>query len=406
MNLLDACHLEVFEDHLLEGLGQLGDAPWVSMRIYSSSGGLSFDALPKAQSIAMIATTLGPQAINGDLRRLLTQSDDEALRRREKYLEELLASFDSLESQRDTALVAKLVSSSEEPLINERRVHARQLVEQCLALLKGHRDQALIDAQMDPVRVRAVAEAAGSEAFTPTAFPRNIFPEIAQTTDVLEEFTLSVSGLSKGAYTDPPMAQLVINEEEWWRDAVSGQVAAVVWRDVLAKANFQELEARTPEEFWEAVRDGSARIREAGHDPLLVVGTLADPEWLLDWRWPHRRGGAPKPSDLVITREEGQVEAYEFTMNETPVYRAATAYGVAYLMAAQLMRRLRYHEFGDGLPVRLRFESDPANPKLGTMHASFQRAVELGGGEAFRIRWADAIESTEAAANDGSASDH
>lgn len=381
-------------DHLLEGLGQLGDSPWVSMRIYSSGGGLSFEALPGAQAIAIMATTPGPQAIDGDLRRLLTQSDDQALRRRENYLKALLAAFDEFDAERHGNLLAALVGPGEGPSFDTRRDHARQLVEQSLGVLTGHRDQAIVDAQVDPARVGAVAAAAGSEAFTPTAFPRHLFAQVSPTGDVLSDFTLRVNGLSKGAYTDPPMAQAVVNEEEWWRDAMSGQVAGVVWWDVVCKAAFQEVEGRTPDEFWSAVRDGSARIRKTGNDPLLVIGNVTDPEWLLDWRWPNRQGGAPKPPDLVITREEGQVEDYEFTMNGTPVYRAQTAYGVAYLLPTQLLRRLRYHDYGDGLPVSLQFEPDAENPWLGTMHATFQRDIELGDVEAYRIRWMDAPEAS------------
>ncbi|BBB12247.1 hypothetical protein [Sphingopyxis sp. FD7] len=379
-------------DHLLEGLGQLGDSPWVSMRIYSSSGGLSFEALPEAQAIAIMATTQGSQAIDGDLRRLLTLADDEALRRRESYLRSLIAAFEGIDADRHGNLLAALVGPDDGPAFDVRRDHARQLVEQSLGVLTGHRDQAIVDAQIDPARVGAVAAAAGSQAFTPTAFPRHLFAEIVPTAAVLANFTLRAGGLSKGAYTDPPMAQAVVNEEEWWRDAMSGQVAAVVWWDVVCKADFQEIEGRTADEFWNAVRDGSVRIREAGHDPLLVIGNVTDPQWLLDWLWPHRQGSAPKPADLVITRQEGQVEGYEFTMNDTPVYRAQTAYGAAYLLPAQLLRRLRYHDYGDGLPVSLRFEPDAENPWRGTMHASFQREVELSDVEAYRIRWTDALD--------------
>lgn len=379
-------------EHLLEGLGQIGDSPWVSMRIYNSSGGLSFEALPEAHAIAITAMTPGPQAIDGDLRRLLTQSDDEALRRRESYLRTLLAVFGGIDADRHGDLLAALVGPGDGPAFDERRGHARQLVEQSLGVLTGHRGKAIVDAQIDPARVGAVAAAAGSQAFTPTAFPRQLFAEVVPTAEELANFTLRANGLSKGAYTDPPMAQAVVNEEDWWRDAVSGQVATVVWWDVVCKANFQEIEGRTADEFWNAVRDGSARIREAGHDPLLVIDNVSDPEWLLDWRWPHRQSEAPKPVDLVITREEDQVEGYEFTMNGTRVYRAQTAYGVAYLIPAQLLRRLRYHDYGGGLPVSLQFEPDPENPWLGTMHASFQREVELGDFEAYRIRWKEPLD--------------
>jgi hypothetical protein len=377
-------------DHLLEGLGQLADPASVSMRIYSSNGGLSFEALPQAQAVAIMATAQIPQEIGGDLRRLLTQSDDEVLRRRETYLKSLLDAFDEIDADCHGQLLAALVDPGEVLEFDARRNRARQLVEQSLGVLTGHRDQAIVDAQIDPARVGAVAAAAGSEAFAPNAFPRNLFAEIVPTDGSLVEFTLRASGLSKGAYTDPPMAQSVSNEAEWWRDAMSGQVAAVVWWDVVSKTRFQEIEGRTPEEFWHAVRDGSARIREAGHDPILVISNAADPQWLSDWRWPHRENSASKPADLVITRDEGQVEGYEFTMNGTPVYRGQTAFGTVYLLPAQLMRRLRYHDYGNGLPVSLRFEPDIGNPWRGTMHATFQREVELGDGEAYKIRWREA----------------
>lgn len=268
------------------------------------------------------------------------------------------------------------------------RDSARNLVRQSLDILTSHRDQVIIEAQIDPGLVEKVAVAAGSEAFTPTAFPHHLFAEIAATADVLSEFTLSMNGLSKGAYTDPPMAQAVLNEEDWWRNAVSDKVAAVVWSDVVLNASFRDLEGRTPEEFWSAVREGSQRIRDAGYDPILVVGSVTDPQWLSDWRWPHRHGGALKPADLVITRDEGQVEGYEFTMSGTHVYSAPTADGVVYLIPAQLLRRLRYHKYSNGLPVSLQFEPDTENPWLGTMRATFQRDVELRDLEAYRIWWA------------------
>lgn len=56
------------------------------------------------------------------------------------------------------------------------------------------------------------------------------------------------------------MAQAAINEEEQWRNAVSDRVAAGVWWDVVCNASFKDVEGRTPDEFWSAVRDGSARI--------------------------------------------------------------------------------------------------------------------------------------------------
>ncbi len=377
-------------DHLLESLVNIGGRDWISGRIYSSSGGPSFNALVEAHAIAIMATMTSQQAINGSLRRLLTQADDKALRRRENYLTALLDTFDSLDTATHGDLLSELVTSGDTTTFDARKDHARQLVEQSLRVLNDHRSQVIIDAEVDPERISEIAVAAGADAFAQTTFPLHFFDEIEPTKDDLEEFTLRVNGLSKGAYTKPPMAESVSNEEDWWRDALSGQVASVVWQDVLRKAKFQEIEGRTPDQFWSAVREGSGKIREAGNDPLLVISNVRDPEWLSDWRWPHHPGGVPKPADLIITTAEQGVENYEFTMNDTPVYSAQTAFGAVYLIPSQLLHRLRYHDYGDGQPVSLRFEPNTENPWFGTMHASFQRDVELGDVEGFLIRWANA----------------
>lgn len=374
-------------EHLLESLGRLGERPWVSLRIYSSSGGFSFEALPIAHALAMVAAASGSQGITADLRRLLNDADDEALRRRQRYLSTLRDAFAAIDTDRGRAVAGALVDAADALSFEARLDNARLLVEQALALLVGRRDQAIADAQIDPDRMRALAVAAGSEAFVPDEFPLNLFSEIVATPDELTEFTLKVSNANKGAYTAPLMEQLVVNEEDWWREAIARQVAAVVWHDVLNAASFDDVEGRTPEEFWHAVRDASARIREAGDAPVLVIASTSHPEWLLDWQWSHRPDPAPKPADLVITRLAEQAEGYEFSMNDTPVYRAQTAYGVAYLVPEQLFRRLRYRDYGDGLSVAMRFDPDSQNPWRGTMMASFARETEVADAHGYRIRF-------------------
>ena len=377
-------------DHLLEGLGQLGDGPSVSMRIYSLGGGLSFSSLTTAHAIAIMATTTGPKGINSTLRRLLTQSRDEALRLREGYLNSLLSAFDELNTDEHEELLTKLLGPGDELSFDARRDHSLTLVEQSLADLTSYRETKIVTADIDIRRVASVAYAVASEVVTKNRFPRHLFEDIIVTNDDLSEFIMSVNGLNRGGFTDPLMEEPVLNKDEFWRDAMSSRVSDVVWSDVIHKTVFQDIDGRTPDDFWRAVRDGSAKIREAGHDPLLVINYDFSPEWWSDWRWPKGRGDTPKPSDLVITIEEGQVDSYEFTMNYTPVYSAQTENGVAYLLPSQLLRRLRFHEYGDGLPVSLRFETDAKNPTSGTMHAAFQFEVELADVESYRVRWAQA----------------
>ncbi len=375
-------------EHLLENIGSLAETSRVSMRIYSSSGGFSFEALPSAHAIALIVA--GSRSVDGALRRLLTEGADEVLQRREKYLEALLRAFDEVDKDKHGALIAAL-TDADGPAFEVRKENAREFARKTLAVIQGYRSQAIIDAAVDPARIRAVALTASAAAFDRDSFPLDLFAAIDPVDDELEGFTLRVSGTSKGAYTDPPMAQAAINEDGWWRDVTSRAVAQTVWHDVLQNAGFQDVDGRSPEEFWIAVRDGSTRMREAGQNPILVVASTSNPSWLLDWRWPHRPDHVPKPADLVITSDVGQVEEYEFSMNGTPVYRGQTVFGVAYLLPRQLLERVRYRDYGEGISVSMSFETDAEDPWRGTMSATFQRQVDLAAVEAYRIRFADPI---------------
>ena len=74
-------------------------------------------------------------------------------------------------------------------------------------------------------------------------------------------------------------------------------------------------------------------------------------------------------------------------MNDIKVYTAETTYGEACLIPAQLFQRLYYHDFGDGVGVEIKFQSEPNNPWRGTLSATFQHEVVLNEVEAFAIRF-------------------
>ncbi|WP_417614172.1 hypothetical protein [Parasphingorhabdus sp.] len=378
-------------DHLLERLGSLGRSPSVSMRIYSLDGGLSFDALPLAQVLSIMGTITGPTGLNGTLRRQLTQRNDVALRRRETHLEALIQATGAIDEAQHGALIDE-ICDLKTGSFDLRLGNAKQLLEQALAVLVDHRENAIKEAEVDPKRIREVTRAAALAAFRRNRFPLNFFANIEGTTEDLEAFTLNVGGQDKGSYTDPPMGHTVINEDDWWRDTMSERIASIVWMDSVRCANFQELAGRNPEDFWRAVRDGSARIRENGNDPVLVVTNTAHPKWLDDWRWPYGEDNVSKPEDLVITHLPDQVDGYAFSMNDIPVFEAPSPYGQAFLFPTQMLAQLRYHDYGDGVPLNLEFQENKDDPWKGTTAATFQRSVELANLEAFSIRFADKLE--------------
>ncbi|EEE44741.2 hypothetical protein SADFL11_2029 [Roseibium alexandrii DFL-11] len=381
-------------DHLLEALGGFEDPPMVSMRSYSSSGGLSFETLTGALAIMIMATMSGEAAINSELRRLLTRANDEALRRQERFLKSLIAVFERLDPERHEPLLATLSQSIEEHLFEHRRALAKGFVELALSETERHREVAILEAEIDPNRLDKIATAASSEAFIHSAFPLHLCENITATTDELNSFRFRLTGVSKGDYTTPPMSQPVTNETEWWQNIMSKKVAEVVWHDVIKTTNFHNLEGLTPEEFWQALLAGSAKMKDAGLTPILIINEFDAPAWLDDWRWPHRKNGIPKPSNLVVSRDEKGLDAYLFTMNDIPVYSAQTDKGFTYLIPKELIVRLRYHDYGNGLSVSIEFEPDADDHWKGAMSATFQRAVEISKSTSYRIRWASPIPSS------------
>lgn len=100
---------------------------------------------------------------------------------------------------------------------------------------------------------------------------------------------------------------------------------------------------------------------------------------------------APKPPNLVTSQLPGQAEGDAFSLNDAPVYEAPSLYGHAYLLPAELLARVRYHRFDDGLPVALHFEPDAEALWTGTMVATIERAVKLADLPAFRIRFPNEV---------------
>lgn len=367
-------------------LGGLSEEPWVSMRLYTSDGGLGFSHLHVEHALMIMAAGSNAEVqIDQTLRRMVTAVDDETLRRREDYLRRLSGALADEVTSEAHASMFEVLGSPDAGSFNDRLYAAQQLVGAALTTLTEHRLRTIQIAPLDPSRLNNVADAAAAQAFRPVRFPLNHFSAIERTTSALEAFSLRVNNQDKGAFTTPLMAHATSNEERWWRETMLDTVARVVWRDVLQATPFESREGRTPEVFWIAIRDSAAALRSIGQEPVLVVGSTMTPPWLNDWRWREREGRTPKPADLTINRDPNQPDGYEFSMNETPVFRAQTYRGEVYVIPKALLQRVQFHDYDDRRPVAARFENDPADAWRGSIVLEFQRAVELGNLPAFKI---------------------
>lgn len=379
-------------ENLAERLDEVRQQPWVSMRVYSSNGGLGFAKLYAEHALALMATldTAVEVRVSDPLRRMLVDGDDETKRRREDYLRGLLEALPGLGRDACEPIFEAIKRPGYQIEYDAGLAIVRSLVQQSLATLETHREQMIRQVAIDPARLRDIATAAAALGFSKEngAFPIHAFAVVETVPGELTTFTLRALNQEKGAYTGPKMAQPVSNEKEWWSATMRDQVANVIWRDVLQATPFETLTGLSPEEFWNSVKHAASQIRAAGGDPILVISSSMEPAWLNEWRWTETRPGPQRPDDMTIHRENVAELNYEFSLNEIRVYRAACYRGEAYMIPRSLLERARFHDYGDGLPVSVAFEDDPNDLWRGSIKVEYQHAVQLGNAKCFRIRYA------------------
>lgn len=125
--------------------------------------------------------------------------------------------------------------SADKDRFEKARNDALALVERAIDFLRTRREERLASAEIDPVRLRAIAEAAGSAGFSKATgdFPIPLFETVGFVEKILKPFTLRLNHVERAVYTTPRLADPVINEMEWWRDSMKERAAFIALNDVI-----------------------------------------------------------------------------------------------------------------------------------------------------------------------------
>ena len=390
-------------------LNDLTREPWVSQRIYSSTGLHDVYELAREQVITLIA--LGPDAaplpvrlsagLAGALRRA-SERDDEAARRLQDHLGSLRTAIDAFDHGRDGPLLVALRGAPDDTGFDRWCTATRSLIDACLETLSAVRDERIRTAVIDPARLQKIAVAASKTGFTKdsAAFPISLFQEIERTPEPLQAWTLRMKH-GRADLTSPLMAYPVSNEASWWAETIRQYVAALVVGDVFTSGRIEEVRADTPEAWWEAVKVAALPIEQGGGKPMLLIASVVEPIWLSDWTWNIPQPDRPaRPVDLRIWRsDEERAPSYEFHLNGIAVFHAPIEKeGCTYVLPAALLRRVEFRDYPPGQPVLVEFEDDPADPWNGILKATLARRVTLGDGKIVRIRHSDEPDAEPAVA--------
>jgi hypothetical protein len=252
--------------------------------------------------------------------------------------------------------------------------------------LDGQREETLAAQPIDPNRLLKIARFASSTAFAREAgrFPVHLFP-ITSTAEDLEDFTLTFTQVRRGELTQMQMEQRAVNEEEYFADAMSQQVAIVVLSDVLHRSDIKEVAVQNAEAYWRALKAEAQLILARGGKPILLLDNSTRPDWV--WDWQHADFGADykRPEDLQVRRREGMGAGYVCDFNDIEVYVAPLPIGQSILLSVDTFRLLTFTNFGDGRFVRVEVVELEGVRNLVDLKLTFSRKVEAGQSRVVRL---------------------
>ena len=372
-------------DRFVERVKDMGRPNMVSSRVYSFWGADDVDSLQEAQLELFVILDNGPWRLPRLLQRQL-----------DVWLD---ASFDQyssigifrgrLKSWLERLDAQPALSVEHIDLIKVRvrpGVTAQMSIDQVKAglaaaqhVLEGRREETLATQIIDPDRLLEIERYASTSGFSKEKglFPVHLFP-IANTTENLDDFTLTFTQVRRGELTRPQMEQRAVNEEEYFADALAQQVAIIVLGDVLHRSGIKEITVQDGETYWKTLQAESSLIVAKGGTPILLLDNATRPDWV--WDWQHADFGATqkRPDDLQVRHREGRSAGYQCDFNDIEVYVAPLPIGQSLLLSKDVFRALAFTDYGNGRFVRAEVVELEGTKNLVDLKLTFSRRVEIG----------------------------
>lgn len=380
---------------LVERIHGLSQKPFVSLRVYSSMGANDFFQLGLQQLTVLACLVQSgppPAGLPTDVSRYLrglSSRPDEVSRAVRDHLEQLTNLLPALNTPDHGKRLSALREGEDPALLAEWINGVQEVLRLCVELLDASREERIRTARIDGARLTAIAVAASSTAFNKATskFPINVFHYVELVKEQLDPHTIVHGKFAKGEITSPLMAQPDSDEARFWRNQLHNTTAGVALRDTFLKASIEEVDARTAEAWWLAIKAAAATITGEGGKPILLLSSRVEPPWFFDWIWDRERGHAARPADLKIMRNDSEKrDGYEANINDIEVFQAPIEQGCSYLMSVGLFRKIEFSELDGGLPVVVDFIPNPTDLWHGELRATWRRRVTVGDGRIIRIR--------------------
>lgn len=343
-------------DKWMEDIAHMTDKEWVSGWVYGGWGRNDLDSLRGGQiTIMSFLVTAGWDPI---------RQIDEVLRRWVREDEGKLRDL-----HHDMGQWANLLGGGDMSAYKgifdcyNRQSDPRPEFDNALKLISGAidtiakrveeiRGEALRDAPVAEERLREVEHWASKTAFAKESadFPVSVFGHVQATEAEGERRGLILQRRDKGEFTHPLMAQLPVNEEEWFAETMNSQVGGFVMAQILRQLRAEIVDGSTADRYWAQVKRFRDRTVGAGHRPVLLVENPTIPDWIWEWSLTEWEKNREPPFGLALTRDvafNGK-EGYLGNFGDVAVFNAPVPPGGSYLIALDALEKIQFTRHGQG----------------------------------------------------------
>jgi hypothetical protein len=251
-------------------------------------------------------------------------------------------------------------------------------IEELKTFIKNvHLDQ-LAQAPVSPVRLNEIAIWASTRGFSMKngGVPLSLFSNITYLKTRLDSRSLIIKDANKGEYTEHPMAQLPVNQDEWFAKIIEDNVAAHLMLEIIRKNKPLAVDASIATSYWEQLKQAALKIRGAGFVPILLVENRVSPAWLWNWTIAEYQK-TKRPADMRLSRDKtfDQIKNYLGNFNDVAVFHAPLPPGASYLLGKEALKEVKFTEFIDNVYVEVTFEEHAE--KKGLIDLKLSWAFEL-----------------------------
>lgn len=381
-------------DKVVEGISSQGKPAMVPGRIYTGWGLDDLEALRDGQLVLLclfIKEGWSPSARLMETLQKWGEQDDAGLRAFVDQLKQWKTRLSHADFQIYEALFACIHSGFNSATnIQDAIAWLDAGFDLIAGSLEGFRIEQLRKAQVSQDRLTDVAKWCSKRAFNRESadIPASLFRDVRHSAEQYTERSLTIQGINKGEFVEPPMAPRAGNEDEWYARTISSHVAVSVMEDALKKLSPETIDVETALSYWKQIKIVAMRIREQDGTPVLLVASRADPRWLLEWSRSRNDGSSERLEDLRLVREkEIKDEGYVGSLNHIPVYVAPIGPGSSYLISKESLDVLKFTEFEDGVFVQVSVEPVAGKDTWINLRLSWQFQLNLKISECIQLRY-------------------